>query len=191
MSQNNAHLGETREHRLRRFQESHPYETIGTLVNSINSYFNNELRITFDNPKNRQTSLAILGIHSVALTIAFGLFNKGGDQGYKLFLEHFVDGETPDTKFSTIASEIHEWRNVIAHRWLNVAGHDFGYDFDMAEGWRKDGEVTFLNPKIYLDHYLRAFGIGGKIYNYDAILTTDEMWEAAKQRFISKYTEGA
>ena len=95
----------------------------------------------------------ILGVHSVALTIAFGLFNQQGLQGYRLFLQNFVDGDTPDT-FSSIATEIHEWRNVLAHRWLNAAGHEFAYDFMMEEGWRKEGEVTFLNPKIYLHQYL-------------------------------------
>ena len=191
MTKNNAHLGETAEKRLERFQSNPPYEVIHTLLNSIDNHFNNEIGATFDNPQNPQTSLMILGIHSVALTVAFGLFNKGGEQGYKLFLEHFVDGDTPDTKFSTIASEIHEWRNIIAHRWLNIAGHEFGYDFDMPEGWRKEGEVTFLNPKVYLDQYLKAFVAGGRIWSSDKILTTDAMMEDAKQRFISKYVEEA
>lgn len=188
---NNAHLGETKEKRLKRFQDGPPLEIIDTLLNSMANFFMNEIKATFDNPANPQTSLMLLGTHSVALTIAHGLFNKGGEQGYKLFLENFIDGDTPDTKFSTIASEIHEWRNVIAHRWINVAGHNFGYDFDMPEGWKKQDDTIFLNPKKYLEHYVKTFGFGGRIYRYNTILTTDEMLEAAKQRFISKYTEEA
>lgn len=190
--QNNAHLGETKEHRLQRFQGP-PIEIIETLLSSIQSFFNNEIGAVFDNPTNPQTSLMILGVHSVALTLAHGLFNKQGKQGYKLFVETYMDGNTGDTKFSTIAFEIHEWRNVIAHRWLNVAGHEIGYNFGMVEGWRKEGEVIFINPKIYLEHFLKAFDRrqGGMLYRYNELLTTDEMLEAAKMRFLSKYEEEA
>ncbi len=186
---NNAHLGETKERRLKRFEDGAPVEIIETLINSIHNYFNNEIGATFANPKNPQTALMILGVHSVALTIAFGFFDKQGSQGYRLFLENFVDGDTHDTTFSSIATEIHEWRNVLAHRWLNAAGHEFSYDFTMKQGWRKEGEVTLLNPQIYLDHYLKAFKSGGKIYKYDKILTTDALLLGAKQRFISKYID--
>lgn len=191
MGKNNAHLGESKEKRLKRFQDGHPLEIIDTLTNSIHSFFNNEIRAVFDDPNNPQTSLMILGIHSVALTISYGLFNKQGEQGYKLYLRHFVDGSTPDTRFSTIATEIHEWRNVLAHRWLNVAGHEFGYDFEMQEGWKKVDDVVFLNPAIYLAHYLKAFEAGGKIYDPQSILSTDAQLEAAKKRFLSKYTDDA
>ena len=188
---NNAHLGETKEQRLKRFTENHPYEVVATVTNSMASYFVNELQTVFDNPENYQTSLMFLGTHSIALTIAYGLFNKGGEDGYKMFLEHFIDGDTPYTKFSTVAARIHEWRNVLAHRWINVAGHSFSYDFDMSEGWKIDDEFLLVNPKIYLAQFLKAFGPGGRIYNYDKILTTEYMWEAAKQRFISKYVDEA
>src|SRR6266404_7990479 len=138
---NRAHQGETKEHRLKRFQNGPPLEIIDTLINSMANYFMNEIRATFDDLNNPQTSLMFLGTHSIALTLSHGFWNKGGEQGYKLFLENFVDGDTPDTKFSTISSEIHEMRNIIAHRWINVAGHEFGYDFVMPEGWKVDGDI--------------------------------------------------
>jgi hypothetical protein len=188
---NNAHLEETEDQRLKRFTENGPYEVVGTVINSMANYFVNELKTVFDNPNNYQTTLMFLGTHSIALTMAHGLFNKGGDKGYKLFLEHFIDGDTSDTKFSTVADRIHEWRNVLAHRWINVAGHSFNYDFDMSEGWKIKDEFLLVNPKIYLEQFLKAFGAGGRIYKYDKILTTDELWEGAKQRFISKYVDEA
>lgn len=174
---------------MSRFQNGSPVEIIETLLNSINNFFNNEIRATLNDVGNPQTSLLILGVHSVALTFAYGFWNKGGSQGYKLFLENFVDGDTPDRKFSVIAEDIHEWRNVLAHRWLNVAGHEFSYDYEMNEGWKKDSEVTLINPRIYLEQYLGAFGKGGKIWRYQNILTTDALMEGAKERFISKYVE--
>ncbi len=188
---NNAHLGETKEKRLKRFEDGPPVEIIETLLNSICNFFNNEIRATLNNLENPQTSLLILGIHSVALTIAHGFFNQGGPKGYKLFLESFIDGDVADTRFSTIAEDIHEWRNVLAHRWLNVAGHQFSYDYTMPEGWKKDGDVILLNPKVYLKHYIDAFGSGGKIWNYKKILTTDVAMQEAKERFLSKYGETA
>jgi len=32
---NNAHLGETKEQRLKRFTENHPYEVVATITNSM------------------------------------------------------------------------------------------------------------------------------------------------------------
>lgn len=187
--QSNTHLGETQERRLRRFENESPIEIIETLLNSINHFFNNEIRATLHDPESPQTSLLILGIHSVALTTVHGFFNQGGSRGYKLFLENFVDGATIDTKFSTIAEDIHEWRNVLPHRWLNVAGHQFSYDYTMPEGWKKDGDTILLNPNVYLKCYLDAFLSGGKIWRYSKILNTDAMMQEAKKRFISKYVD--
>lgn len=188
---NNAYIGETRERRLRRFSDGHPKEIIDTLIESIANFFVNELRSVFDNSKNYQTSLMFLGTHSIALSIAFGLFNKSGEEGYCIFLERFIDGDTADKKFSLVANRIHGWRNVIAHRWLNVAGHSLVYDFSMSEGWRIDGESLMVNPKIYLEQFLKAFGTNGKIYQYYEFLETEEEWEGAKQRFILKYIREA
>lgn len=188
---NNAHLGETKEERLKRFQEGGSYEVIATVINSMGNHFVNELRPVFNDHRNYQTSLMFLGTHSIALTIAYGLFNRNGERGYKLFLEHFIDGDTPDTKFSSVAPRIHEWRNVLAHRWINVAGHSFSYNFEMKEGWKIEGEFLIVNPRIYVDQFMKAFGPRGKVYEYEKVLTTDDMWEAAKNRFISKYVDEA
>jgi len=191
MSENNAHLGETKEQRLKRFTENSPIEVIETVINSMASYFVNELSTVFDNTDNRQTTLMLLGTHSIALTLAHGLFDEDGLKGYRLFLEHFVDGDTPDTKFSTVATEIHEWRNVLAHRWINVAGHNISYNFEMDEGWVKDGEFLVLNPQVYLKQFLETFDFRGRIYRYNTILTSDELLEEARQRFVSKYEQNA
>lgn len=141
------------EQRLKRFTENHPYEVIDTITNSMANHLVNELATVFDNPDNYQTSLMFLGTHSIALTIAHGFFNIHGEEGYELFLRNFIDGDTPDTKFSTVDSRIHEWRNVLAHRWINVAGHSFSYKFDMTEGWKFEGEFLLVNPRIYLDYF--------------------------------------
>ena len=184
--QNNSH-GETKDRRLTRFQSNPPYEIISTLLNSIANYFNNEISLTTENG-NYQSSLLFLGIHSVALTISEGLFGKTGSEGYKLFLERFIDGDTSDTKFSTIAKAIHDWRNVIAHQWIGSVGHSIGYDYEMSLGWEVRGDITFINPRIYNDCYLKAFKADGKIWQWENTLS-DEEKEEAKQRLIKKYLE--
>lgn len=182
--QNNAHM-EPLEKRIARFQNGSPVEIIETLLNSIDNHFNNEIRPIAEDG-NYQTTLLFLGIHAVALTIAEGLFDKRGSDGYNLFLEKFVDGENPDTKFSEISEIIHEWRNIIAHQWLGVGGYEIGYDYDSDKGWERRGDVIFINPRIYRDSYLRAFAAGGKIWGYSKLLSEDEM-QSAKERLINKF----
>lgn len=190
MSENNAYKNENKEQRLKRFRGD-PIEIIETMLASIERHFNNEIGATINDPKNQQTLLMLLGIHAVALTLSYGFFGKEKKAGYKIFLEHYIDGDSPDKKFSTIASELHDWRNVIAHRWLNVLGFEIGYNYNMLEGWIKDGDIIYINPAIYLKQYLRAFNRreGGMLYRYKEILNTNELLEAARQRFLSKYTD--
>lgn len=182
--ENRAHM-EPIANRIGRFQNSHPIEIIETLLNSIDNYLNNEIRLTVEG-ENYQTSLLFLGIHSVALTIAEAFFNLNGPDGYKKFLESYVDGDTSDTKFSSVATQIHSWRNILAHQWLGVGGYDIGYDYEQKEGWVNHGSVIFINPKIYCEHYLKAFAAGGSIWDYDKHFTEEEMQEI-KERLISKF----
>lgn len=185
MAENRAHNMEPLERRTKRFQNGGPAEIIETLLDSIGSFFNNEIRLTTEND-HYQTSLLFLGIHAVALTISEGFFNRTGIEGYKLFLEKFVDGETPDTKFSQIAKPIHDWRNILAHQWLGVAGYDIGYDYTSALGWEeRDGRI-FVNPRIYCECYLNAFGPSGRLWNYQDIFTEKELYQI-KDRLLAKF----
>lgn len=182
---NNAHKNESKEARLKRLQDGPYVEAIETLLNSIDNFFNNEIRITVDN---YQTSLLFMGIHAAALTISEVFFNKKGLSGYKLFLETFVDGNEENKKFSTIADIIHDWRNILAHQWIGSMGHEIGYDCEMQLGWEKRDDITFINPRIYQEQYLAAFQAGGKIWGYDRIFTEDQL-EQIKQRIIAKYLQ--
>lgn len=182
--ENRAHM-ESKENRLRRFQDGSPIEIIETLLNSIDNFFNNEIRLTTKSD-HYQTSLLFLGVHAVALTISEGIFGKTGWEGYKLFLEKFVDGDTPDTRFSTIGRLIHDWRNVLAHQWLGLVGYSIGYDYKMTAGWEIRDSVTYINPRIYGDHYLQAFSSDGRIWDYEMFLTKDDLRQA-KERMMQKF----
>ncbi|MFA6131469.1 MAG: hypothetical protein WC702_00160 [Patescibacteria group bacterium] len=183
--ENRAHNIEPLEKRINRFQNGHPIEIIETLLNSITIFFNNEIRLTIERD-NYQTSLLFLGIHAAALTIAEGFFGKKGPDGYKLFLEKFVDGKTPDTKFSSIAEPIHNWRNIVAHQWLGIVGYDIEYDYNSVKGWEKRDNTIFINPKIYCEHYLNAFSSKGKLWKYQDIFTEEELYQI-KDRLLNKF----
>ena len=186
MVKNNSHNSESREHRLARLQSS-PVEAIETLLCSLASYFNNEIQIT---PENHQTTLLILGIHAVALTIGEVFFNNSGNnkdlKNYKDFLKTFVDGDTPDTKFSTVGDDIHHWRNVLAHQWLSSLGHSIEYEYDMDLGWKIEDDILIINPKIYCDKYLGSFARGGRLWKYGSIFSQDEL-QKIHQRIVRKY----
>lgn len=172
---------ESKDERLRRFQDGSPVEIIETLLNSINNFFNAEIQSAREH---RAWDLALLGIHSVALTISEGLFAQRGPAGYRTFLERFVDRESQG--FSAVAEEIHAWRNVVAHQWLSQRGHDFAFDTTLATGWERRGTTLHFNPRVYADAYLDAFAAGGKIWDWHELLT-DEDAEAAKRRMIEKF----
>ncbi len=182
---NNTHRNESQENRLKRLQNGSYVEAIETLLNSIDNYFNNEIQATIDN---HQTSLLFMGIHASALTISEAFFNKSGPKGYALFLKTYIDGDVDDRKFSMIAGTIHNWRNVLAHQWIGSIGHEIGYDYEMTFGWEKRNGVTFINPQIYCEQYLSAFGIGGRIWQYKQMFSDDQLGKI-KSRIISKYLE--
>jgi len=186
MGQNRTHNSESQKARLVRLK-SHPIEAIETLLNSIANYFNNEIGIT---PAHYQTSLMFLGVHAVALTTGEVFFANEKPNSmlkdYKQFLETFVDGDTDDLKFSLIAEDIHNWRNILAHQWLGSMGHQIEYDYQTNLGWEKREDMLIINPKIYCESYLKAFSRGGKIWQYDSIFTPEQLVESHK-RIVSKY----
>lgn len=183
--ENRAYNIEPLEKRISRFQDGPPIEIIETLLNSISNFLNNEIRLTIASD-NYQTSLLFLGIHAVALTLSEAFFNKNGSEGYKLFLENFVDGETFDTKFSQIAKQIHDWRNILAHQWLGVSGYGVGYDYNSKMGWERRGEKIFINPIIYSEYYLEAFGTNGRLWDYQKMFTEEELAQI-KERLLKKF----
>jgi len=183
--QNNTHQIESFEKRLAHLQNGSPIESIKTLLNSIANFFNNEIVLT---PEKYQTSLLILGIHSVALTISEIFWNLNGKAGFKKFLEIFVDGDGDDVKFSFVADKIHSWRNILAHQWLASSGYEIQYNYEMKTGFEINENLLKINPKIYCEQYIKAFSAGGKIWEYDKILTSSEL-DNAKQRIIDKFVK--
>lgn len=174
---------EDKQKRLARLTNGSPVEIIETLLNSMHNFFMREIGVASDSNLHY---LVMLGDHSVALTISEGLFGKAGLDGYKLFLERFVDQDKDGFNFSEIAENIHNWRNVIAHQWLSSSGYDLGIDLDMKLGWENRKGVVYFNPKLYHEAFNGAFKGGGRIWQYERILTEEQM-QKAKERLLKKY----
>lgn len=169
--------------RLKRFQSGDHVEIIETLLNSIDNFYNRQIDQA---AISELWLLVILGIHSVALTISEGVYGKSGLTGFKFFLENFMDDNKDGFKFSEIAEEIHNWRNIIAHQWLSASGYNFGTDTQMTKGWEVRDGITHFNPKVYYEAFNKSFDAGGKIWDYDKLLSEQEA-EKAKERLLKKY----
>lgn len=187
--ENNAYKMESREARTKRLDSSPPQESIGTLLNSIANFFNNEIRETIRDCYEPQTGLMFLDVHAAILTISEAFWDLRPLEGYKKFLETFVDDTDQGMKFSIIADRIHEWRNLLAHQWLGAAGHNIIYDYTISEGWKMISDRSLsINPGIYCKSYLNAFAPGGRIWDYEAHFNEEDL-KAIKGRIVGKYLE--
>lgn len=105
-------MAETFQQRLQRFKNNSPIEFIETILNSIHNFYIPELQIASNN---KQSNLLILGLHSIIETISGNVFLKSGVEGFKFYLENFVDIGKDGGRFSEIAEELNDWRNIVAH----------------------------------------------------------------------------
>ena len=142
------------EARLRRFLYSRPHELISTLLNSIHNFLAPEIRIAREN---HLYQLVFLGTHAIMQTVCESIYGRGGDSATKFFLKEFVDGDTEDMRFSVIASELHDLRNITAHQWLSKEGHAVYLDTEMNKGWLREGEILRINPNLYAEQFMSAF----------------------------------
>lgn len=110
-----------------------------------------------------------LSTHSIIQTIAQNLFGLSGLDGTRFYLENFVDEGSGDRKFSTIAEDIHEMRNAIAHLGYSSLLHEIEIDNEIAEGWLRDGDVTKINLTIYCHLFDEAFRQGLHIRTYKTL----------------------
>jgi hypothetical protein len=141
-------MAETFGQRLKRYADQPATDTLGWMTMMLQNYHVVELR------RAREGSLyhcVYLLAHSIIQTVSETMFGLVGLSGTRFFLERFADGATEDRKFSRIASEIHDVRNIIAHRGYSRMQHEVQYFIDdIPEGWRRerDGSLT-INPALY------------------------------------------
>jgi hypothetical protein len=145
------------EARLKRFLYNSPNEVFYTILNSIKNYTLPELKAATNVGLYR---LAFLGAHAVMQTISEDIYAKKGFDATKFYLKNFVDGTNPGTDFSTIAKDLHDYRNTYAHQLSSRPNHSVGFDTSLMEGWRRDVDGLHINPVLFMDCFIGAFHSG-------------------------------
>jgi len=174
---------ETFEDRLRRFLFGAVREIPLTLLNSIANFFLPQIQ---EAGKQQLDYLVLLGAHSIIQIVAEQIFGQHGPSGTGFYLRQFVDTGTPDRTYSAIYTDIHEFRNVIAHRWMSGGGHFLAIDYTISGGFEKRGPHLHFNPAIFLEDFSAGFGARGRIWGYQK-LTTDDDLLIRKYEFIADW----
>jgi hypothetical protein len=141
-------MAETFTQRLKRYVDRPAVDTLGWVKVMLQNYHVLELKGAREN---KLYHCVYLLAHSVIQTVSEAMFGLTGLKGTHFFLEEFADGPTQDRRFSTISSEVHNVRNIIAHRGYSKTQHKVQYFIDdIKEGWRRenDGSLT-INPAVY------------------------------------------
>jgi hypothetical protein len=140
--------GETLSDRLKRYVDRPVIDTLGWMT----MYLQNQPAVELKRAREAKLYFCVyLLAHSISQTVSDLMFGLVGLEGTHYFLEQFADGETADRRFSMISEDIHEIRNIIAHRAYSKRQHETQYFIDdISEGWRRDPDGTLVvNPAIY------------------------------------------
>lgn len=121
-------------------------------------------------------------------TVSEALFDRTGPEGTRYYLQRFVDGETPDRRFSEISDMLHDLRNVAAHEWLSSKAHSVVYDYTMPEGWIRRDALLAINPEVYLECFLSGFRRQGPIWEYRNFWPNEERL-ARKYKLIARWLD--
>jgi len=147
MAANHIDQMETFKERLKRYTDRDALDTFGWMKMLIQNHHVPELRSAREQ---KLYQCVYLMTHAIIQTVSENMFNKVGLDGTVFFLQTFVDPTTHGAKFSEVASEVHDVRNLIAHRAYSGLQHSVEYFADdIDEKWRKDGGVLFINPALY------------------------------------------
>ena len=144
----NEENGETFSDRLKRYADRPVIDTLGWMT----MYLQNQPAVELRRAREAKLYFCVyLLAHSIIQTVSELMFALTGLDGTHYFLEQFADGAKPDRKFSLISADIHEIRNLIAHRAYSKRQHQTQYFIDdIPEGWRREpGGTLTINPAIY------------------------------------------
>jgi hypothetical protein len=105
--------GETMSQRLKRYVDNPVIDTLGWMT----MYLQNQPAVELRRAREAKLYLCVyLLAHSIIQTVSELMFGMTGLEGTHYFLEQFADGNSSDKRFSLISEDIHEIRNLIAHR---------------------------------------------------------------------------
>ena len=112
--------GESFEKRLKRYTDQPAADTLGWMTMLLQNQHVVELRRAREN---KLYYCVYLMAHSIIQTVSETMFGLTGLEGTHFFLEQFADGDGEDKKFSRVSADIHDVRNVIAHRAYSKLQH--------------------------------------------------------------------
>lgn len=169
--------------RLKRYTDNNELEIFGWLTVYLHNSYWGEIHTA---KENRLYHCVYLLTHALIQMISENMFGFRGKDGTKFYLESFIDGDTPDIKFSSITDEIHDARNVMAPQGYSSLQHRVEYFADdIAEGWRKDADTVLINPKLYAARFELAFRQGSHIEKYRQL--TDDVRIIRKYQYIRQW----
>ena len=99
-----------------------------------------------------------------------------------------MDAGPPERTYSTISADIHDLRNVVAHRWISSLGHTIAIDYTIAGGFERRGSDIHFNPTIYLQDFAAGFGARRPIWDYDNLVSEDDLL-IRKFEFIAEWLD--
>jgi hypothetical protein len=168
--------------RLARYLDGRPVNIFGWMT----VWAQNELvpQIASVNKPGFET-LLFLGTHGFIQTFMESVYDLRGLAGTKAFLERFMDQPQATNQFSLIAAEVHEMRNVLAHQLYAIHTHHIAYDYTIAVGWVKNGDVLHVNPTIYGNQFMSALD-GGRLRKWRT-WTTPESLIRQKWQFVVRW----
>lgn len=129
-----------------------------------------------------------MGIHAVMQTVGEIIFGLTGLEATNFYLEHFVDGESEDLRFSNIATILHDMRNVLAHRWTSAAAYRYAIDYREKKGWWKGSDGIHINPSVYFESFKERYPYSKPDRDYRRLVTEEEL-RSRKYRFIINWLE--
>ncbi|SRR5216684_3567782 len=136
--------------------------------------------------KRHMLVMIFMGTHAAIQTVGEKVFGREGEEATKFYLEHFVDGPTPDRKYSTVANLIHNIRNVMAHRGYSKSQHFTGYDWGLPGGFAWKGDQFHINPDRYVEDFVAGSGNYAKVQRKDVSI---ENLVRRKYGFIRSWLE--
>ena len=162
--------------RLRRFL-SHEDEVPLTLLVWAQNFLLPQVHMA---KENHLDNLTFLSTHAFIQTFSDMALGLQGRTATHYFLHSFMDDAMSNRQFSQVSEEIHEMRNVMAHKLFSSRTHDIALDYTMAEGWRRDQTLLRINPDVYAEQFIAAID-GGRLWQWKNFVTREQR---IKQKYL-------
>jgi hypothetical protein len=136
--------------------------------------------------KRHMLVMTFLGTHAAIQTVGEKVFGLEGEGATRFYLEHFVDKTSADRKYSTVASQVHNIRNIMAHRGYSKSQHFTGYDWGLPGGFAWVGDQFRINPDRYVEDFVDGSGDYAKVQR--KVVSKDDLLRR-KYGFIRSWLE--